>query len=101
MITLHYIFSEEKCRESPEECRDIIPYTTHSNRLYGLNSTEEYSNFTDAIRASLEQCTIDPYLARWGACYIIYPRCLLGWELQFCRKSCLGLYNLLHVFIFK
>ena len=82
--------SEEKCSSAPDECADIIPYTTYPNQLFELNSTEEYTNFSDAVRMSLEQCSIDPYMARWGACNMMFPRCLMGYELQFCRKSCLG-----------
>ena len=73
------------------ECSDIIPYTSKTNKLYELETKEDYGNFSEAVMRSLEQCTFDPYMARWGACNMIHPRCLMGWELQFCRKSCLSM----------
>ena len=92
--------SDEKCYPAPKECDDIIPYTTHSNSLYGLNSTEDYMNFSMSVKQSLHNCTIDPFMARWAACNMIFPRCLLGWELQLCRQSCLGMNILDYIFSF-
>ena len=46
-----------------------------------------------SLHMALENCTMDKDVARWGACNMMYPRCLLGWELQFCRQSCLGMYH--------
>ena len=83
-------FSGEICTAAPDDCRDIIPYTTKTNKLYELETEEDYKNFSDAAIKALEQCTIDAYTARWGVCNMMFPRCLLGWELQFCRQSCLG-----------
>ena len=85
-------FSNETCSLPHEECRDIIPYTTYPNQLYELNTTEEYAAFNESIWMALDNCTMDPYFARWGVCTMMYPRCLQGWELQFCRQSCLGIY---------
>lgn len=84
--------SDEKCTPGPEECRDIIPYTTIPNRLYGLNTTEEYENFATSIENALrDNCTMDESDAKWGVCNMMFPRCLLGWELQFCQEACLGM----------
>mgnify|MGYP001793232278 FL=1 len=33
---------------------------------------------------------IDPSWARWGVCNIMFPRCLMGFELQLCKHTCYG-----------
>lgn len=82
--------SEETCNSYvAEECADLIPYTTYPNTLFGINGTEEYHNFSNAIQQALQNCTMDEYWARWGVCNIMFPRCLQGWELQLCRDTCL------------
>lgn len=85
-------FSEETCSdEVPAECAEFIPYTTYPNTLYGLNGTDEYTDFSDRITAALHNCTnVDPFWARWGVCNMMFPRCLLGFELQLCQETCLG-----------
>ena len=85
------VSSNEKCEPAPKGCEDIIPYTSKTNTLYKLETEEEYKNFSGAVIKSLEQCSIDPYMARWGACNMIHPRCLMGWELQLCKQNCLGM----------
>ena len=84
------ICSEEKCESPAEECSDIIPYTSKTNKLYDLETEEDFKNFSMSLHMALENCTMDKDVARWGACNMIYPRCLMGWELQFCRQNCLG-----------
>jgi hypothetical protein len=32
----------------------------------------------------------DEYWAKWGVCNMMFPRCLLGFELQLCQSTCLG-----------
>ena len=88
-------FSEETCSdEVPAECAEFIPYTTYPNTLYGLNGTDEYTDFSDRITAALHNCTnVDPFWARWGVCNMMFPRCLLGFELQLCQETCLGKSN--------
>lgn len=83
-------YSEEKCDITPEECKDIIPYTTLPNRLFGLNTEAEYLNFTHDVQMALQNCTMDEASAKWAVCNMMFPRCLLGWELQVCKKTCLG-----------
>ena len=61
-----------------------------TNKLYDLETEEDFKNFSMSLHMALENCTMDKDVARWGACNMIYPRCLKGWELQFCRKSCLS-----------
>ena len=88
---LSFIFhSEEKCEPPADQCSDIIPYTSKTNKLYDLETEEDFKNFSMSLHMALENCTMDKDVARWGACNMIYPRCLMGWELQFCRQSCLG-----------
>ena len=90
---LSFIFhSEEKCEPPADQCSDIIPYTSKTNKLYDLETEEDFKNFSMSLHMALENCTMDKDVARWGACNMIYPRCLMGWELQFCRQSCLGMY---------
>ena len=89
---LSFIFhSEEKCEPPADQCSDIIPYTSKTNKLYDLETEEDFKNFSMSLHMALENCTMDKDVARWGACNMIYPRCLMGWELQFCQHSCLGL----------
>ena len=85
-------FSSEKCSDQvPAECSDVVPYTTYPNSLFGLNGTAEYTDFSDRIESALRNCTnVDPFWTRWGVCNIMFPRCLLGYELQLCRETCLG-----------
>ena len=91
LVRISLIFcSEEKCRPAPDQCSDIIPYTSMTNKLYDLETEEDFKNFSMSLHMALENCTMDKDVARWGACNMIYPRCLMGWELQFCRQSCLG-----------
>ena len=87
------ICSKDVCRPTPEGCSDIIPYTSKTNKLYDLETEEDFKNFSMSLHMALENCTMDKDVARWGACNMMYPRCLLGWELQFCRQSCLGMYH--------
>lgn len=76
----------------PEECSDIISYTNYPNTVFNLNSTEEYTAFSDNITAALSNCTgLDPYWSRWDVCHMIFPRCIMGFELILCRQNCLGL----------
>lgn len=76
--------------EVPTECADIVPYTSYPNTLFGLNETVDYDNFARTLETALQNCTIDEFRARWGVCNIMFPRCLLGFELQLCRQTCLG-----------
>ena len=82
----------DKCDANvPANCSDIIPYTTYPNDVFGLNSTEEYKAFGENITAALMTCTsVDEDVARWGVCNMMFPRCLLGFELQLCQESCMG-----------
>ena len=98
-----FVYSEEKCTTAPKECGDIIPYTSETNKLFELETEADYMNFSNAIMNSLEECNMDSYIARWGVCNMMFPRCLLGWELQFCKWTCLGmnvlpLYTILYFF---
>ena len=82
----------EHCsNEVPAECADVVPYTTYPNKLLMLNGTEQYTQFSDNITAALMNCTgLDEYWTRWGVCNIMFPRCLLGFELQLCQETCFG-----------
>ena len=82
--------SEEKCMSPPDGCSDIIPYTSQNNTLFELETEEDFKNFSMSLHMALENCTMDKDVARWGACNMMYPRCLMGWERQFCKWSCLG-----------
>ena len=91
LIASCYGCSNDTCTDQVDaECRDIIPYTSYPNKLFGLESAEDYNNFTMKMKDALSNCTVDPEMARWGACNIILPRCLLGYDLQLCRNTCLG-----------
>jgi hypothetical protein len=85
------ICSNNTCTDLvPEECADIIPYTSYPNTLFGLNNEEDYTNFTNTIKAAMSNCTMEEEWAHWGVCNIMFPRCLLGFDLQLCRNTCLG-----------
>jgi len=82
----------EHCsNEVPAECADVVPYTTYPNKLFMLNGTAQYTQFSDNITAALMNCSgLDELSTRWGVCNIMFPRCLLGFELQLCRETCLS-----------
>ncbi|XP_067935639.1 low-density lipoprotein receptor-related protein 8-like [Watersipora subatra] len=81
---------DEKCSPAPEECKDIVPYTTYPNKIFELETEEDYLNFSTTIQKALANCTIDELTAKWGVCNMMFPRCLMGFELQLCRNTCLS-----------
>ena len=81
--------SEQKCdAEVPPECADIVPYTSYPNERLGLKDEESYKNLSMAIKRAINESCGDHEMMRWGACNLVFPRCLLGWELQMCRRTC-------------
>lgn len=84
------INSDELCSPAPEECKDIVPYTTYPNKIFELETEEDYLNFSTTIQKALANCTIDELTAKWGVCNMMFPRCLMGFELQLCRNTCLS-----------
>ncbi|XP_067935633.1 low-density lipoprotein receptor-related protein 1B-like [Watersipora subatra] len=84
------VICDEKCSPAPEECKDIVPYTTYPNKIFELETEEDYLNFSTTIQKALANCTIDEFTAKWGVCNMMFPRCLMGFELQLCRNTCLS-----------
>lgn len=82
--------SMEQCSfDVPEECADIIPYTKYPNTLFELETDEDYREIADRIYKAAEDCS-DNETIRWGACHMLFPRCLLGHELHLCKDTCMG-----------
>ena len=75
--------------EVPEECSDIIPYTSYPNKLLALESAEDYERLGDRIQKAAANCS-DGEKIRWGACHMMFPRCLMGHELYLCKDTCRG-----------
>lgn len=73
----------------PEQCRHVIPYTSYPNELFGLDSEDQYKNMSAMITAASADCN-NTELIGWGACNMLFPRCLLGFPLYLCRETCLG-----------
>lgn len=72
-----------------EECKAVIGFTSYPNERLGLDSAEEYYNVTMMAWRAAQQCEdADEVIA--GACHVIYPRCLMGYSLELCRRTCLG-----------
>lgn len=63
-----------------------MDYASFPNPLMGSTN---YSQFEAKVKAAAESCT-NPEAIYWGACNIVYPKCLLGYTLQLCRHTCLG-----------
>lgn len=56
--------------------------------LEPMNETE-LMMMGERLKAAADNCS-NPEVVRWGACNIMYPKCLLGETLQLCRQTCLG-----------
>lgn len=82
--------SEAACfTDMPEECKPIIPYTSYPNEPLGLYDEAAYRNLTAEVWMAVQSCNNTEEMI-WGACNVIYPRCLLGYQLFLCRQTCLG-----------
>jgi len=66
-----------------------VPYTSFPNERLGLMNEEDYLNVSSLMKEAIENCSRPDELA-WGACNILFPRCLLGFDLYPCRDACLG-----------
>ena len=73
----------------PDECRDLIPYTSYPNARLGLYERDDYEELIDMIRGATANCT-DQEKIRWGVCNSVFPRCLKGFPLYMCRDVCEG-----------
>lgn len=73
----------------PEECGDLIPYTSYPNTRLGLYEEDDYRQFVDMIKGAAANCT-DQEKIRWGVCNSVFPRCLKGFQLYMCRDVCEG-----------
>lgn len=90
-----YIFtlfcSNDTCTDQvPEECSDIVPYTSYPNKRFGLETEDDYVSFANNVSTALRNCTVDNATAHWGVCNMMFPRCLLGYDLHLCQYTCLG-----------
>ena len=91
LLVCTFVCSDQLCSDDvPEECQHIIPYTSYPNRLFGLEDEEDYKNVTDMVMKAVEDYCNDTDTIGWGACNMLFPRCLLGFPLYLCRETCLG-----------
>lgn len=66
-----------------------MDYASHPNRLLGPMNESEYMMMGEELKAAADNCS-NPEVIYWGACNIMYPKCLLGYTLQLCQHTCLG-----------
>ena len=72
------------------ECSDIIPYTSYPNEALGLYNRSDYESLSGRIMTAVNSSCSNHTMMRWGACNMLFPRCLMGYDLLLCRNTCLG-----------
>ena len=73
----------------PLECAPYVEYATAPNKLFELMNETDYLEMGTMLKAAADNCS-EPEKLYWGACNILYPKCLLGETLPLCRETCLG-----------
>lgn len=66
-----------------------MDYSTVPNELFGLMNETDYIQMGGKLKEAADNCS-DPEAIYWGACNILFPKCLLKETLLLCRESCLG-----------
>lgn len=71
------------------ECKPYVDYASFPNPALGQMNASDYEMLAANVTAAAANCT-DAEAIYWGACNIVYPKCLLGSTLQLCRQTCYG-----------
>ena len=85
--------SDQQCSSEhvPTECRSLIPYTmrpmSDSPDVDGM--AERFANLSLEIQTRAMGCS-DPEDMMMGICYLLVPRCLMGYKLSLCNWTCAG-----------
>lgn len=68
----------------------MIPYTTYPmNESADGDMVEWFRNQSLKIKMKAEDCS-EPDLITMGTCYLLVPRCLMGYQLSLCNWTCAG-----------
>lgn len=82
-----FCFSDLYCSAAAlPECRDIVPYTSYAN---GSDDGQVYRERYMSIKMAAENCS-DTEEIIFGACSVLFPRCVLGDPVYLCRQACMG-----------